>query len=235
MKILMIDTETAGTLEEPLVYDIGAQVMDLSGNVYESESWVVYDIYAVQREKMKTAYYAEKLPRYEEGLKNGNWIMKRFFTIRKTILEWIDRYEITAVCAYNTKFDRKALNNTLRFITEGRMRFFFPYGIEFFDVWTMASSTIFQTRTYRKMAYDNGWYSEKGNIRTTAEHAWRYISGNLDFDEAHTALEDVKIESEIFLRCWKNTTPEQRQIIGNPWRLPQKEWYYTEAKKDGAI
>ena len=68
---IVIDTETAGGLEFPLAYDIGFIVIDRDGKEFERFSFVVHDIYAGQRELMKTAFYAEKLPLYESILKNG--------------------------------------------------------------------------------------------------------------------------------------------------------------------
>lgn len=234
--VIVPDTETCNSLEEPLVYDFGAQVINLrTQEVVEEVSYTIYEIYAGQRELMKTAYYAEKLPLYEAGMKKGEWKMKRFHSIRKEVWGWFDKYNIVAVAAYNTRFDRKALNNTLRFLTDGKSKYFFPYNVEFWDIWNMACSTIFQTQTYRKMAYDNEWYSDKGNVRTTAEHAWKYLTKNADYEERHTALEDVKIESVIMFYCLKKCGEEQRKIIGNPWRLPQPYWYYTEARHDNRI
>ena len=232
---LVIDTETCGDINDPLVYDIGAQVINLSGTVLESGSWTVYDIYAKQRKLMKTAYYAEKLPQYEKGMKQGEWTMCRLYTIRKILWEWMKKYNVIAVCAYNAKFDRKALNNTLRFITNDKGKFFFPYNTEFIDIWNMACSTIFQSAKYRKSAYENEWFSDKGNVRTTAEMAYRYLANTPDFEESHTALDDVKIETQIFLHCWDRCSDEDMKIVGNPWRKPQKFWYYAEAKKDGRL
>ena len=125
--VLVPDTETCHSLEEPLVYDFGAQVINLrTMEVAEEVSYTVYEIYAGQRELMKTAYYAEKLPLYEKGMKKGEWKMKRFYNIRKEVWGWFDKYNIVAVAAYNTRFDRKALNNTLRFLTDGKSKYFFP-------------------------------------------------------------------------------------------------------------
>lgn len=232
---LILDVETCGDMEAPLVYDLGAQVVNLSGRVLESASWTIYDIYAGQRELMKSAYYADKLPQYEIDMREGKRVMKRFFSVRKIIHNWLKHYDVLAVCAYNAKFDRLALNNTIRFLTDGRMKWFFPYGTEFIDIWNMASSTIFQTAKFRKMAYENGWYTSKGNVLTNAEVAYRYLTGNTQFEEAHTGLEDVKIETEIFLHCWKKTSSADRKIIGQTWRKPQPMWRYTEAKMDGVI
>ena len=36
------------------------------------------------------------------------------------------------------------------------------------------------------------------SLKKTAEIVWRYISGNNEFEESHTGLEDVLIEAEEF-------------------------------------
>ena len=41
------------------------------------------------------------------------------------------------------------------------------------------------------------------SVKLTAEILYRYISGKQDFVEAHTGLEDVQIEKEIFAECWR--------------------------------
>jgi hypothetical protein len=49
------------------------------------------------------------------------------------------------------------------------------------------------------MCVDNGWQTESGKyFKTSAETAYRFVTGNLDFDEAHTAIDDADIESELF-------------------------------------
>jgi hypothetical protein len=232
---LVIDTETTGEIYTPLVYDVGAKVIDLQGRTYESMSSVIYEIYAKQREAMKSAYYVEKLPQYEEDLKSGKRKMHTFYTVRKTLFDWMEKYDIEAVCAYNMPFDKNALNNTYKFITEGKRKFFFPKETKYIDIWVMACSSIFQRKSYQQMAYENAWYSNKGNVLTNAEKAYCYLINRNDFEESHTALEDVEIESAIFTYCWRYTTEEERKVIYFPWRKPQKEWYYYEAHEDGII
>ena len=231
---LAIDTETAGTIGKPLVYDAGFGICDLDGNFYEKRSYVNYDIYCKERELMKSAYYADKLPQYETELADGSRKLSNTYNIRKEILSLMEQYHVEGVLAYNTSFDRRALNNTLAHVTSGKYRYFFPRGTKFFDAWSMACNSIFSNRLYRTLAYENGWYSEKGNVRTNAEVAFAYISGDYNFTECHTALEDVEIEVMIMSYCWRKTKPEQREIIGCPWRIPQKEWYYSEYKRDRA-
>ena len=40
---LTIDTETANSLDDPLVYDIGGAIHDKKGRVYETFSFVIYE------------------------------------------------------------------------------------------------------------------------------------------------------------------------------------------------
>ena len=52
-----------------------------------------------------------------------------------------------------------------------------------------------------------------------------------EFTEAHTALEDVKIETEIFLRCLKARVKRgDMGIVGNPWMKPQPGWKNYKAQ-----
>ena len=229
---LALDTETTGTIDKPLAYDIGFAVVDNKGNIYDNYSFVNYDIYVKEREKMKSAYYAKKLPQYEVDLRNGSRTLATFYTIRKVMLATMKKYGIDTIVAYNTDFDRRALNNTFRYVTNGKFNYFFPKDTKFLDAWAMACNSVCKTPAYRKTAYENGWFSEKGNIRTTAETVYAFISGQDEFEEDHTALEDVMIEAVIMAYCWNKTTPAQREIVYNPWRIPQKEWYYTEHRKD---
>jgi hypothetical protein len=67
---MTIDTETTNTggnnFKDPLAYDLGLAVHDRYGNVYATKSLVIYDIYALEKELMQSAYYADKLPKYED-------------------------------------------------------------------------------------------------------------------------------------------------------------------------
>ena len=81
------------------------------------------------------------------------------------------------------------------------------------------------------MADEMGWESDCGNVRTNAEVGYSYLSGKNDFEERHTALEDVKIETEIFVACLKaRVKAEDMGIVANPWRKPQPAWKSYKVK-----
>ena len=68
-----------------------------------------------------------------------------------------------------------------------------------FDLWGMSCEHLLDNDDYKRMCVDNGWHTASGKyFKTSAETAYRFMTGNTDFDEAHTALDDAIIESELF-------------------------------------
>lgn len=220
---LVVDVETANSTEDALVYDIGFAVSDKKGNIYEKHSYIIYDIFVGEKELMKSAYYAEKIPRYEQGLKAGNFKMVAFMTAYKIIRDVLKKYKIKNVCAYNANFDRNALNTTLRFLTKSKMRYFFPYGTKILCIWSMACDTIYQQKSFIRQALQNNWLSEKGNIQTSAEIGYRYMTGDKIFEEEHTGLKDVEIECQIMARCFKQNKKMNKNINRSCWRKPTQK------------
>ena len=47
---IVLDTETANKVEQPLPYDFGWVVTDRKGNIYENRSYVISEIYCGQRD-----------------------------------------------------------------------------------------------------------------------------------------------------------------------------------------
>lgn len=74
-----------------------------------------------------------------------------------------------------------------------------------FDVWGLACRYLLDEE-YKKLCFENGWVSaSKKYFTTNAEKVFRYLSGNLEFEEHHTAIEDCLIESEIFAKVVQKT------------------------------
>lgn len=125
---LTIDTETANTTDDALVYDIGGCIHDRQGNIYETFSFVVYETFVLCKDLMQSAYYANKIPKYNEELKNGTRVMKRFFNIKKYIKELCDTYNVKAIIAHYANFDYRALNTSARYISSSKVRYFYHMG-----------------------------------------------------------------------------------------------------------
>lgn len=218
---LVLDTETANGLDQPLVYDVGGVVTNKQGRIYERFSFVVRDIFVYERALMQTAYYANKIPEYIDDIHNKKRIMMDFFGIRHYILNLMKKYNITDVAAYNAHFDRNALNLTQRWTTKSRSRYFFPYGTNFICIWNMACQTLCQRKTYKEFCETNGLISNRGrNISTSAENVYRYLILNPEYEEEHKGLDDVLIETEIMRRCFSShmAMPHGKGTRRNCWR-----------------
>lgn len=200
---LTIDTETANGLDDPMMYDIGGCIHDRYGRVYETFSFVIYDVFCADRALFDTAYYAEKRPNYELDLANGTRKLVSIFTARKHINDLCKQYNVKAIIAHNARFDYKSTNFTMRYITKSKYRYFLPYGIPMWDTLKMAQDTICKQKSYIAWCKKNDYCKKNGTPRATAEILYKYITGNNDFIEEHTGLEDVLIEKEIFAHCMR--------------------------------
>ena len=230
-KFLILDTETCNSVEEPLPYDIGYAICDRRGTICVERSFVVAETFLDMADVMKSAYYAEKIPRYWEDIKSGKRVLKSFYNIRKQIHEDIKKYNVKKIGAYNMSFDRKALDLLTRWVTKSRFRWFFPFGMKYFCIWHMACQTLLNTKTYIDFAEKNGLISPADNVLTSAEACYKFLTKNVDFTESHTGLEDVQIEVEIMARCYKTHKKMSTEINRGCWRLPQRKRKELELRK----
>ena len=227
---LVLDIETANTTEDPLCYDLGFAVIDKHGTIYKEYSFVISEIFYGEQELMRSAYYAQKLPQYYIDIIEQNRTPVSFFYAKRFIKELMLEWDIDEVFAYNARFDLNGLNTTLRYITKSKLRFFFPYGTKISCIQHIACQTILSQKSYFRYALDNGLVNKSGNLSTTAESAYKYISGNADFAENHTGLEDVRIEAAILAKCFRQHKAIKRNINPAAWQIPQKS--FKEFKKN---
>lgn len=228
---LVIDTETANGLDDPLVYDVGGAVVDKSGNIYETFSFTIREIFVYERMLMQTAYYANKIPSYVEEHHAGTRKMVNFYEARKHILDLMREYHINDVCAYNAHFDRNALNTTQRWLSKSKYRYFFPYGTNFICIWNMACQTLCQRVTYKRFCEENNFTSNrKGapnakNYSTSAETVYRYLLLDPNYEEQHKGIDDVMIEAYIMRRCFEAHKKfyDGKGIKRNCWMTVKRE------------
>lgn len=211
---LTIDTETCNDMECPFVYDIGGCIHDKKGKVYEAFSFVIYEVFVGMSEVMASAYYADKIDNYEDDLDNGLRQMVRYSTAKNHIKDLCAKYNVKAIIAHNMRFDYKSTATTQRYLTKSKYRYFFPYGIPLWDTMKMAQDTICKEWGYKRFCEKNEYLTKNGQVRKTAEILYRYISGNHDFIESHTGLEDVMIEKEIFVACINKHKKMKRTAFG---------------------
>lgn len=221
--LIGIDTETTNglidakgklDLSQSLVYDIGWQVVDKKGNVYLERSYVVSEIF-LDKELMEQAYFKEKIPQYWQEIKSGKRTLKRFLNIWYQFLQDRKQFKCTAIFAHNAFFDYTALNNTIRFLSGSKYRYFYPYSVELWDTLKMSRDIFKNKKGYALFCLENNYLTKHSTPqnRYTAEILYKYISGNNDFMESHTGLEDVKIETEILVYCLKQKKKMRKALF----------------------
>ena len=166
---------------------------------------------------MRTAYYAEKIPQYWKDIKEGRRELVSFLHAQDIVRQVMQEYNIKVVSAHNARFDINALNTTIRYLTKSKKRFFFPYGVEIWDTLKMARQTIGKQKSYKAFCIRNGYMTKHKTPRpqVKAETIYRYISGNYDFKESHTGLEDVMIEKDILAYCFRKHKKMRKLLFEN--------------------
>lgn len=205
--LMFIDTETIGTLnvkESVLPFEIGMKVLDTENNkIVKEKSYLVRKFFN-NKFIMLSTFSATKYPNYFEKLEND----KRYKTmsvndISKDIEKTISRYGIKIMVAHNGNFDKTAMS-----------RLFNEFGVEnpFEKIDLLDTMEISKIITFSKdytnfclenkdnlnSMKDSNFITNSGRVRTTAQAIYCYLTQNPDFQEAHTGLEDIDIEIEIF-------------------------------------
>ena len=205
--LMFIDTETIGTLnvkESVLPFEIGMKIFDLeSKKVVKEKSYLVRKFFN-NKYIMLSTFSATKYPNYFEKLQND----KRYKTmsvndISKDIEKNIQRYNVKIMVAHNGNFDKTAM-----------ARLFEDFGVDnpFENVDLLDTMELSKVITFSKdyanycienkdrlnSVKDSCFITNSGRVRITAQAIYCYISNNSQFEEAHTGLEDIDIEIEIF-------------------------------------
>lgn len=198
---MVLDTETAGNFSSPQVYDLSWLIMTRKGEIVKKESFVIKEIFG-NWPLMQQAYYALKYPQYIQKIFSNEIIPMSFQEAISILQKDIEEYQ-PEIWAYNSAFDERALKATADALD---VEINLP---TFFDIWGYACQVLYRKRYVRfcaEMGCPDG-FSEKGNIRTTAEAGYRFLTKSLIFEESHTALEDCYVESAILSRCLREKRP----------------------------
>lgn len=208
---MMFDTEVANCpkidgqldVENGQVYDLGIQIVDNEGFVYDEYSIVNEDVFFGLPEAMNEAYFASKIPQYLEDMRMNKRKIMNTWQMYKLVRDLCKQYDIKACIAHNARFDIKVLNSTLRYQTKSARRWFFPYEMPIWDTMKMANDTICKQKRYIEFCKENGYMTNHATpqVRKTAEIIWRYLTDDVTFEEEHTGLADVTIEAQIFAEC----------------------------------
>ena len=212
--IMVLDTEACDLAGN--VYDVGYTIADRKGVILTKKNFLVEEIFT-DADKMMGAFYAKKLfTHYAPMLDRNTIALTPWASIVAEMQIDVDAFGVNVLAAYNLGFDRRVMRQTNNLLGLGPIM---P-AMEMLDIWQFACETKLSQQTYKDIARGNGWVSCKGNIRTGAEYAYRFCSGDHGFIEDHTALSDAIIETEIMAACYacKKSVP-YGIMNAQPWRI----------------
>ena len=99
--LMGLDTETCNgilvndklDLSQSIVYDIGWVITDKQGRIYETRSFLIYEVFVAMKDVMSSAYYAEKIPMYWEQVKSGQRKLVKFSTMYNQFWEDVKKIQ----------------------------------------------------------------------------------------------------------------------------------------------
>ena len=215
-KLVTLDTETVGL--EGHVYDVGYIIHDKRGNIEIERNWLVEENFTDPKKMMGAFYAGKHFTHYARMLQDGLITLKPWLEIVEQLNTDIEEYGVDVIAAYNAGFDFRVMAQTHADLGyKGKV---LNSALEILDIWQFACETKLSQKSYATIARNMGWVSPAGNIKTGAEFAHRYCSGDHSFIEDHTALSDARIEVEILAQCYaqKKRVPYGK-INGQPWRI----------------
>lgn len=195
MNICVFDTETT-SLDKPFCYNIGYIIINSDNwEVLERRSYVVEQVWH-NLPLFQSAYYASKRPLYISAMRAHTTIMDKFGYICAQMRRDFKHYEVKFAYAYNSSFDEKVFNFNCDWY-----KCINPFDeVPIYDIRGFVHAFLIDDN-YKKFCEVNQYFTETGNYSTTAETVYRFVFNDTDFVEAHTALNDAEIESEILKQC----------------------------------
>ena len=225
--ILDIETVT----DARLAFDIAWIVCDSKGNILERYNALVSEIVespfgmAFLR---RDSFIKNKSQMYIDAINFNGIDIKSFADIMQDFNNISTRYNAkTVMCAYNAKFDYSVLNDNASYIY-GYGEQFFNDNVEIVDIMTMALATICDTNKYVLWCIQNGMTTEKGNVKTNAQTVYAYMLDDINFVEAHHALEDCEIEKDIYFKARKRKQKHHKQFAMPMFHC--KEWKKVQSR-----
>lgn len=202
----IIDTETLGGscgAEVCSTYDCGLTILQ-DGKILD-----YINVLILSNMDLTSAYYGQFKQEFYRNLIKDETVILAYNEeeAEEIIRDWLEFYNVTYVCAYNSgfDFDKTFCRNLLD-------------EYQFIDIMLAFRETIFKQKKYKKFAIEHQYLDSRNRPRATAEMAFQFISKDDSFIEAHTALADAEIEARILDRCLRT----HKKITRNVHAIPPK-------------
>ena len=219
MSYIVFDTETT-SLDKPFCYDVGYKVLSPDGAEIVRRHFVIEQVWH-NLPLFESAYYKEKRQLYIQLMRSKKAVMDKWGYVMRTMARDIKQNCVTAAYAYNASFDDKVFTfNCDWFKCNNPLE-----NIPIFDIWAYASEFITNKPEYKIFCEMNGFFTDTGNYKASAEIVYRFITEDINFSEAHMGVYDVDIETEILQFCFENGAKEEteyklQKILHRPHLTP---------------
>lgn len=212
MNKLIFDTETI-SIDKPYCYNIGYVIISPDGEVLTRKEFVIEQIWN-NRPLFNSAYYAGKRPLYVSSMRGRKARLVKYGRAQAEMINDIKKYKVDGAYAFNSPFDDRVFEfNSDHYNCRNTLD-----TIPVFDIRGYAMQFICNREDYQNFCEEHRevkgadgkslkFFTETGNYKTTAESVYCFLHNTAEFDEAHTALNDSEIETEILLECIKRGAP----------------------------
>ena len=208
--IIVLDTETAG-MTNLFVYDMGYCVYSPTlGRIVARRDFIIREVFN-NKPLMLADFAAAKLPWYENLIAAKKSRLIGWKGASHALRRDINNYHVKLIYAYNAPFDYRAIGCTTANykILGGRFKkipFNPTLDITMRDIMrTPEMLELYKSQAYIDFCKENEFMTKTNKPSRTAETVYRFMSGNLEFVEEHTALSDSEIETRILakIKGWK--------------------------------
>lgn len=237
-------------IAKPLIYDIGYQIIDINGNVYKRVSCLISEIFFDTRifdtayYAIKRPIYIERLSNKEISCMQWDSFAENFesdLQVVSAVGAYNSMFDFKKAIPFTEKYIRALYsgdydnfinsekkkceyilnNNKSGSNFNGDYFYFRNKKYPLFDVWGLACKHLLNNDDFREFCYDNNRLTSSGKyFSTSAETAYQFLMQDENFVEAHCAIDDAEIESQIFSLIGKKTKHKfSRGIIFFPFKI----------------
>ena len=213
---MILDVEGMSTCRP---YNIGYIIGDKFGNVFLERSFAVLPCVwenlqnCLQAKEMTHKNIQEILGDIENTTKR-KYIYNSIEEVKKLILNDCIKYHVKEIWAYNCAFDKGSLKRLF-----GEDWEMLDNLVNFYDIIPAIVHTVLLNKDYVKWCNKNGFITQKGNVMTKAEIVYKFLTGQIGFEEEHTGLNDCKIEYFILLKAIHSGKKIDRSEKRPAWRV----------------
>ena len=228
MNICVFDTETT-SLNKPFCYNIGYIIMDTeTHNILLKREYVIEQIWH-NLELFSTAYYAEKRKFYITEMRVRKITLEKFGYVTQQMKRDFKNFDVEIAFAYNSPFDEKVFEFNCDWF-----KCINPFdNIAIKDIRAFFINKYGYTDEFKTFCEEHQLFTDSGNYSTSAETAFKFLTNNSEFVEAHTALNDSEIETTILLFCYETDDDLRVEFDSVPKSIQKKVAKTSTIKLDG--